>query len=144
MPDQDPLEPTSEDQTDETPQTLLDKHQDFVRSIDDASRIGYSVLGSSTLVIPALVVLISRVKVLSLVAVGIFLGSAVLVLILGRRLALARQDRRLRSKVRGFCDENDVELVELIRGAVAEERYEFFVKLFVLGTPTVDDEVPLG
>ena len=142
MPDRESLESPTEDPADDEPQTLLDRHQDFVRSIDDASRIGYSVLGSSTLVIPVLVVLISGVKLVSFAALGIFLGSAVLVLILGRRLALARQDRHLRSKVTAYCDENNVELVELIKGGLAEDRYEFFIKLFLLGKPNAGEAPP--
>lgn len=139
MSDSDSLEPGTEDLAGDSSKTPLDQHQDFIRRIDDASRMGYSALGTSTLAIPVSIVLLSGVKVLSLTALAILLCSALLVIVLGRLFVLSIQDRRLRRKVELYCGENDVQLAQLVKLGIAEERYEFFVKLFTLGRPKVDE-----
>lgn len=119
------------DQDDE-PQGLLDVHRKFLLGIDDKSRLGYTILGLATLIIPPMVVLIVRPPLISLTALGTLLGSAVFVILVGRRLALGRQDRVLRQRVERYCSDNGVELHDLLKEAIESERYEFFVKLFLL------------
>lgn len=119
----------ADERAEDAPETPLDVHRELVRTTDDASRVGYSVLGGSTLVLPPLILLLSGLTLLSVAGVGTLLGSAVFVIVVGRRVGLGRLDARLRERVVSYCRDNDVDVVDLVRGALETESYEFFVKL---------------
>lgn len=111
-------------------QGTLDEHGRFVLGIDDASRVGHSLLGIGSLLWVVLVIWLSGTPVWSVRSLWLAPLSALLGLVLGRRLLLARQDARLRQRVRGYCEAADVEWSTLVSEAERQGRYEFFVKLF--------------
>ncbi len=113
------------------PSSPLDPHEPLLRAVDEASRRGYTVLGLASIVIPALTVILSGRPLASWAAVGLFVSAAVLVVAGGRLWLLSRQDARLRAKIAGYCAAHEVLVIDLIRAAVEEERFEFFVKLAV-------------
>jgi chorismate synthase len=109
---------------------LLDAHAEFVRRIDDASRVGYSVLGMSVIVVVVLVPIASGVPLVSLTAVAIAAGTFVVAAILGRIFGLGYQDARLRARVRDHCRSESIELELLVEEASMSDRFTFFTKLF--------------
>lgn len=110
-------------------QGFLDIHRSFVLSIDDASRMGHSILGLSTLAVVVLAFILTGTSLFSLTTLWMAPLVAFVTLIAGRRLGLARQDRRLRARIRRYCREQEVSPRELAEEAARTGRYEFFVKL---------------
>jgi hypothetical protein len=120
---------TSGDET-----TLLDEHRNFVLSIDDASRMGHSLLGIWTIVAIVLVLFLSGVPIFSVWTLVLVPFVALAALILGRRVGLTSQDRRLRARVVTYCQELGISEHDLVAEAKRSGRYEFFIKL-ISGVP---------
>jgi len=127
--DDEPAEDTSE-----APKSLLDEHRNFVLSIDDASRMGHSLLGIWTIVAVGLVVFLSGIPLLSLWTLVLVPIVGLVALILGRRVGLTSQDRRLRTRVVKYCRDLGISEHELADEAKRAGRYEFFSKL-ISGVP---------
>lgn len=121
---------TSRDQGDEAT-SLLETHRDFVLSIDDASRIGHSVLGGATLAAVVVALIVRGQHVFSLGTLLLVPVVAIVALLVGRFAGLARQDRRLRQRIVAYGRNESVSIEELVREAARQGRYEFFVKLSV-------------
>jgi uncharacterized membrane protein YccC len=109
---------------------LLDRHRDFLLAIDDASRRGYSLLGIGALVAGVVLVLATGTALFSMAGIALFLAGGLAAMIAGRFLFLSRQDVRLRSEVRRYCQDRGIEVADLLDQSARAQRFEFVVKLF--------------
>ncbi|MBN1946564.1 MAG: hypothetical protein JW797_12895 [Bradymonadales bacterium] len=108
----------------------IEPHREFLLRIDDASRLGYTLLGIGTIVAVVLLLVLTGTALFSLAGVGLVVFGGLAALIAGRLLGLSRQDRRLRRAVQEYCREHHLDLEQLVTEAAKTGRYQFVTKLF--------------